>query len=72
MKISEGHVGEPGLVVVDITAVDDETANPALRVHSERAGVEVDRVLPTRVGVLQRPRPHARGILCPRRILGSP
>ncbi|MFJ9855260.1 DUF6207 family protein [Streptomyces sp. NPDC101150] len=30
MKISEGHLSEPGLVVVDITAADVETATQAV------------------------------------------
>ncbi|MEU8682168.1 DUF6207 family protein [Streptomyces sp. NPDC048611] len=30
MKISEGHVSEPGLLVVDITAADEETAAQAV------------------------------------------
>ncbi|MFF4696431.1 DUF6207 family protein [Streptomyces chattanoogensis] len=30
MKISEGHVSEPGLFVVDITAADEETATQAV------------------------------------------
>ncbi|MFJ9854787.1 DUF6207 family protein [Streptomyces sp. NPDC101150] len=30
MKISEGHVGEPGLLVVDITAADEDSVTTAV------------------------------------------
>ncbi|MFD5735803.1 DUF6207 family protein [Streptomyces sioyaensis] len=37
MKISEEHVSEPGLVVIDITAADEATATKPPR-HSARCG----------------------------------